>query len=224
MICQVRLYNRCLAVISHRCCFSALLVSLYHSDCSSCIQSGKHQLGLAFYSSLKPEGSQHIPSVQISMESLFLCSSMQTWVSAWSVYQRWQRLFPCPDLGFHAVPAMQKVWDPALHPEELEMDWEGTGVAAKPHGWGEEYSGLEIRGLWWSTSLEAESHEAKVAYLFYLEMIYDLIFNSCWDSHSVRAALRMALILPRGFCFELYQLILWQAVSGVARGGIMQNG
>lgn len=120
-------------------CTPGLPVSFWlQSTSNSWIQSGKHQQGLTSYSSLKPEVSQHIPSVQISMESLFLHSSMQSWVSALSVYQRWQRLSPCPDLGLHAAPAMQKLWDPASHPHGLEMGWGGAGVAVKPHGWGEE--------------------------------------------------------------------------------------
>lgn len=53
------------------------------------------------------------------------------------------------------------------------------------------------------------SQEAGLAYLLYLRVIYGPVFNSCWDSHYLRAASSMALISPRVFWFYSKQFILY---------------
>lgn len=90
------------------------------------------------------------------------------------------------------------------------MGCRDTGIAAKTGAQGWEGGLVAMFKLGDSLRMQV--------YLPYLRVIYGLIFNSCWDSLCLRAALRMGLILPRGFWFNSYQLVLYQAASGVAGG------
>lgn len=76
MICHVRLYNKCLAVISHKDCFSAPQVSLYHSDCRALAILGSNQANISRDSLLTAASSLKLASTSLVCRSAWShCSS-----------------------------------------------------------------------------------------------------------------------------------------------------